>query len=118
VVVLEDGRRLSAPLVVAADGRARRCARWPASPSRAHETGHVAVVTTVRTELEHGGVARQVFRESGPLAFLPLTVDGRRRYCSIVWSTSPEEAARLVGVAARRPWHMSWRRPSKRAWGQ
>ncbi|MCE8018599.1 UbiH/UbiF/VisC/COQ6 family ubiquinone biosynthesis hydroxylase [Halomonas sp. MCCC 1A11036] len=99
VVEFDDGRRLSAPLVVAADGALSPLREMVGIPVHAHDTGHVAVVTTVRTEHGHGGVARQVFRESGPLAFLPLTVDGDERYCSIVWSTSPEEAERLVALA-------------------
>ncbi|MBA2777902.1 UbiH/UbiF/VisC/COQ6 family ubiquinone biosynthesis hydroxylase [Billgrantia kenyensis] len=99
VVELDDGRRLSAPLVVAADGARSPLREMAGIAVRARETGHVAVVTTVHTELEHGGVARQVFRESGPLAFLPLTVEGDSRFCSIVWSTSPEEAERLTALA-------------------
>jgi 2-polyprenylphenol 6-hydroxylase len=95
-VVLEDGRRLSAPLVVAADGAHSPLRALAGIAVSAHDTGHQAVVTTVRTARRHGGVARQAFLPSGPLAFLPLTVDGDDRYCSIVWSTSPAEAARLV----------------------
>ncbi|QTP53217.1 UbiH/UbiF/VisC/COQ6 family ubiquinone biosynthesis hydroxylase [Billgrantia sulfidoxydans] len=97
-VALEDGRRLSAPLVVAADGARSPLREMAGIAVEARDTGHVAVVTTVRTEREHGGVARQVFLASGPLAFLPLTVAGDAHYCSIVWSTSPEEAARLTAL--------------------
>ncbi len=99
VVELADGRCLSAPLVVAADGARSPLRDMVGIAVHARDTGHVAVVTTVRNERGHGGVARQVFRESGPLAFLPLTVDGDERYCSIVWSTSPEEAERLSVLA-------------------
>ncbi|PMR74669.1 UbiH/UbiF/VisC/COQ6 family ubiquinone biosynthesis hydroxylase [Billgrantia endophytica] len=95
-VLLEDGHRLAAPLVVAADGALSPLRELAGIEVSAHDTGHMAVVTTVRTERPHGGVARQVFLPTGPLAFLPLTVDGDDRYCSIVWSTSPSEAARLV----------------------
>ncbi|MFQ3788600.1 UbiH/UbiF/VisC/COQ6 family ubiquinone biosynthesis hydroxylase [Halomonas sp. A29] len=98
-VVLEDGRRLSAPLVVACDGAHSPLREMAEIAVKAHDTGHVAVVTTVRTERGHGDVARQVFLETGPLAFLPLTVGGDERYCSIVWSTSPEEAERLTTLS-------------------
>ncbi|NIC05475.1 UbiH/UbiF/VisC/COQ6 family ubiquinone biosynthesis hydroxylase [Billgrantia bachuensis] len=97
-VALEDGRRLSAPLVVAADGAHSPLRESAGIMVDEHDTGHVAVVTTVRTERSHGGVARQVFLATGPLAFLPLTVEGDERYCSIVWSTTPEEAARLTAL--------------------
>ncbi|GAB2788066.1 2-octaprenyl-3-methyl-6-methoxy-1,4-benzoquinol hydroxylase [Halomonas shantousis] len=95
-VILEDGRRYRAPLIVAADGANSPLRRLAGIGVRSHDTGHVAVVMTVRVETAHGGVARQVFLPDGPLAFLPLTVDGQAHYCSIVWSTSPDEAARLV----------------------
>ncbi|MDX5375973.1 MAG: UbiH/UbiF/VisC/COQ6 family ubiquinone biosynthesis hydroxylase [Halomonas sp.] len=98
-VVLEDGRRLSAPLVVAADGARSPLRELAGIEVKERDTGHVAVVTTVRTEHGHGGVARQVFLATGPLAFLPLTVEGDERYCSIVWSTTPAEAERLTALA-------------------
>ena len=100
VIELDDGRRLSAPLVVAADGARSALREMAGIGVRAHDTGHVAVVMSVRTARGHGGVARQVFRATGPLAFLPLTVDDDGRHCSIVWSTSPDEAQRLLALSA------------------
>jgi 2-octaprenylphenol hydroxylase len=98
LLTLEEGRQRSAPLVVAADG-ARSPLREMAGIGVSHrDTGQVAVVTSVRTANPHGGVARQVFLREGPLAFLPLTIDGNDRFCSIVWSTSPQEAQRLVDL--------------------
>lgn len=94
-VGLEDGRTLSAPLVVGADGARSPLRELAGIEVSQHDTGHQAVVTTVRTERQHGAVARQAFLPSGPLAFLPLTVDGDSHYCSIVWSTSPEHAQQL-----------------------
>lgn len=99
-VVLEDGERLAAPLVVAADGARSPLRELAGIGVSAHDTGHAAVVTTVRNERPHGGVARQAFLADGPLAFLPLTVDGDARYCSIVWSTPPAEAERLCALSA------------------
>ncbi|MDW7748745.1 UbiH/UbiF/VisC/COQ6 family ubiquinone biosynthesis hydroxylase [Halomonas sp.] len=97
-VRLADGSRLTAPLVVAADGARSPLREMAGIGVRTRDTGQVAVVTTVRTRLAHGGVARQVFLPTGPLAFLPLHVEGGDRHCSIVWSTSPEEAERLVAL--------------------
>ena len=48
----------------------------------------------METEYPHNNVAYERFTETGPLAFLPID-DGR---CSIVWSTSPQEAERLMGL--------------------
>ncbi|WP_136064959.1 UbiH/UbiF/VisC/COQ6 family ubiquinone biosynthesis hydroxylase [Modicisalibacter radicis] len=97
-LILEDGRQLQAPLVVAADGARSQLRELAEIGVREHATGQSALVTTVRCECPHGGVARQVFRADGPLAFLPLTVAGDAHYCSIVWSTTPDEAERRIAL--------------------
>ena len=99
-VRLEDGRCLLTPLVVAADGARSPLRELAGIETRERDTGHRALVTTVRVERAHGEVARQVFLPTGPLAFLPLRLDGECQHCSIVWSTSPEEAERLQGLSA------------------
>lgn len=98
LLTLEEGRQRSAPLVVAADGALSPLREMAGIGVSRRDTGQVAVVTSVCTSFSHGGVARQVFLRHGPLAFLPLTIDGDDRYCSIVWSTSPPEAQRLVDL--------------------
>ncbi|MDR5903882.1 UbiH/UbiF/VisC/COQ6 family ubiquinone biosynthesis hydroxylase [Franzmannia qiaohouensis] len=97
-LTLEDGETLDAPLVVAADGARSPLRELAGIETREAPTGQHALVTTVRVAQRHAGVARQVFLASGPLAFLPLTLDGEPHYCSIVWSTSPVEAERLAGL--------------------
>lgn len=97
-VLLADGRRLSAPLVVAADGARSPLRDLAGIAVSERDTGHVGLVTTVRVAAPHGEVARQAFLPGGPLAFLPLAVDGDEQHCSIVWSTSPAEAERLAGL--------------------
>ncbi|QJQ95564.1 MULTISPECIES: UbiH/UbiF/VisC/COQ6 family ubiquinone biosynthesis hydroxylase [Halomonadaceae] len=98
-LILADGRRCQAPLVVAADGARSYLRDLAGIDTAARDTGQVAVVTTVRVSRGHGGVARQVFLPTGPLAFLPLTLNGDAHYCSIVWSTTPEEAMRLGALS-------------------
>ncbi|SDL59369.1 2-octaprenylphenol hydroxylase [Franzmannia pantelleriensis] len=98
-LTLEGGETLEAPLVVAADGARSPLRGMAGIETREADTGQHALVTTVRVERSHAGVARQVFLPSGPLAFLPLTLEGEPHYCSIVWSTSPDEAERLAGLS-------------------
>jgi len=94
-VSLEDGSRLKAHLVVAADG-ARSALRDLAGISVAQrDLGQMAVVSTVRMQLSHHRTAWQRFLPTGPLAFLPVDTQNR---CSIVWSTTPEEAERLLAL--------------------
>lgn len=94
-LILDDGRRFAAPLVVGADGANSQLRALAEIDVHSRDTGQAALVTTVRTARTHGGVARQVFLADGPLAFLPLSVEDDTHYCSIVWSTSPAEAERL-----------------------
>lgn len=58
---------------------------------------HHAIVGTVKCSLKHQNTAWQVFLPTGPLAFLPLYDSD---LCSIVWSTSPQEAKRLGTLSA------------------
>ncbi|HEX9208139.1 MAG TPA: UbiH/UbiF/VisC/COQ6 family ubiquinone biosynthesis hydroxylase [Steroidobacteraceae bacterium] len=91
-LTLQDGRRLSCQLVVGADG-SQSVARELAGIGRSGWAyGQTAVVAHLQTERPHRETAWQRFLPSGPIAFLPLR-DGR---VSLVWSTSPEEAAALL----------------------
>jgi 2-octaprenyl-6-methoxyphenol hydroxylase len=90
-VSLADGRVLTAPVVVGAEGRGsvvREAAGigvvgWPYA-----QTG---VVATVRMERPHEGVAHEYFLPGGPFAILPLT--GNR--ASLVWTESNARGAAL-----------------------
>ncbi|MCW8445306.1 UbiH/UbiF/VisC/COQ6 family ubiquinone biosynthesis hydroxylase [Fluoribacter gormanii] len=55
-----------------------------------------ALVATVSVEKPHQQTAYQVFRADGPLAFLPLA-DAHQ--CSIVWSTDPVHAKKLMSLS-------------------
>ncbi|WP_251975769.1 UbiH/UbiF/VisC/COQ6 family ubiquinone biosynthesis hydroxylase [Salinicola avicenniae] len=95
-LTLDNDETRVAPRVVGADG-ARSPLRSMAGIAVAErDTGQVAVVTSVRTAQGHGGIARQVFLPGGPLAFLPLAIDGGDTHCSIVWSTTPAQAQHLT----------------------
>jgi len=92
VVDLADGRRLSAPLLVAADGRnspAReaagiRMARW--------RYDHQAIVSTLNHDLAHDNVAYEIFFPTGPFALLPMADDAVGHRSAIVWSVPSGDA--------------------------
>jgi 2-octaprenyl-6-methoxyphenol hydroxylase len=83
-VTLADGRRLTAPLVVGAEGRGSVAREAAGIEVAGWSYGQSGVVATVGLERDHGGVAHEYFLPSGPFAILPLT--GRR--ASLVWTES------------------------------
>lgn len=93
-LVLEDGRRLQAQLVVAADGAASKLRGLAEIAVEERAYGQRGVVSSITTEHAHGEVARQRFLQGGPLALLPLA-DGR---CSIVWSLPEAEAQAVLAL--------------------
>jgi len=93
---LGDGRELTARLLVGADGAASPLRLRAGIAAQTDDFGQGALVCHVATERPHADTARQRFLPTGPLAFLPLA-DGR---CSIVWSTTPQEAQRLAALPA------------------
>jgi 2-polyprenylphenol 6-hydroxylase len=95
-VRLEDGRDLSARLLIGADGTASRSRGLLGIETAGHDYHQEALVAHVRTAVPHENTAWQRFLRSGPLAFLPLS-DGRS---SIVWSVGIEEARRLRALDA------------------
>jgi 2-octaprenylphenol hydroxylase len=97
LLTLADGRRLRAPLVVAADGANSAVRRLTGTATREWDYLHHAIVTSVRTVDAHRKTAWQRFTDDGPLAFLPLQREGEN-WCSIVWSVTPTEAERLMAL--------------------
>ena len=94
LVELDNGERISAKLVVGADGqrsKVRECMRIENSQSDYHQAG---LVCNVSTELSHGNTAWQCFTKDGPLALLPL----EDNLCSIVWSVSKQHCERLLAL--------------------
>ncbi|WP_260260886.1 FAD-dependent 2-octaprenylphenol hydroxylase [Vibrio intestinalis] len=94
-LTLDNGQSLTAKLVVGADGANSWVRRQQDIPLTHWDYGHSAVVANVWTQEPHQQVARQIFTPQGPLAFLPM---GGSQMSSIVWSTEPNRAERLVNM--------------------
>jgi 2-octaprenylphenol hydroxylase len=95
VVTADDGQCFSARLLIGADGGNSWIRAQAALNVTEWDYAQRAIVTTVQTALPHQFTARQRFLATGPLAFLPLA---DMHKCSIVWSTMPEEATRLLAL--------------------
>jgi 2-octaprenyl-6-methoxyphenol hydroxylase len=86
---------MRARLVAAADGREsplRRAAGIQTVEWRYPQTG---IVTTVRHQRPHNGIAVEHFMRAGPFAILPMT----ENRSSIVWTERGELAPRLVALS-------------------
>lgn len=94
-LMLDDGRRLDAKLLVGADGADSTVRRLADITTRGWDYHQTALVATVRTSHPHHETAWQRFLPGGPLAFLPLA-DGSS---SIVWTLPTEQAARLLTLS-------------------
>ena len=96
VVTLEDGRVITAPLAIGAEGRGSVLRKAAGIGALGWDYRQTGVVATVRLDRPHEGVAHEYFLPSGPFAILPLT-DNR---ASLVWT---ESTARGAALKSARP---------------
>ncbi|MDP6707974.1 MAG: UbiH/UbiF/VisC/COQ6 family ubiquinone biosynthesis hydroxylase [Alphaproteobacteria bacterium] len=92
--LLDDGREIRAPLVAAADGRASMVRHDAGIRSLGWRYRQTAIVTTLRHEHPHHGVAKEHFLPTGPFALLPMT--GNRS--ALVWTEAEATAPVYVGL--------------------
>jgi len=98
-VALDDGRKLFAPLLVAADGRNSpmreaagiRVARW--------KYDHQAIVSVLRHDRAHENIAYEIFYPTGPFALLPMNDDAGGHRSAIVWSVPQDDAAAWLSLS-------------------
>lgn len=109
----ENGQQampITAKLVVGADGANSWVRKQMDIPMIFRDYDHHAIVATVKCPQGHKNTAWQVFLPTGPLAFLPLyspqnshgekvNSSAQDDLCSIVYSTSPEDAQRLIDLS-------------------
>lgn len=95
LVTLASGQALTAGLLVGCDGRGSGVATRAGIRRVGWGYGQTALVTAIRHERDHMGVAQQFFMPSGPLAILPLKGG---HLSSIVWSETAETAAAIQGL--------------------
>jgi len=94
-VTLADGRILTTPLIVGADGPRSWVREQAGIACWQRDYRQKGIVVNIRPEHPHRGFAFQRFLPTGPLAVLPM-VDN---LCSIVWSADQAEADRLLTMS-------------------
>ncbi len=99
---LEDGRDVSAALVVGADGKSSFTRQFMDPPTRGWSYNQQAIVCLVTHQHAHDNIAVEHFRPEGPFAILPFTdtTDGQHR-SAVVWTEhgNKRESAMLLDDA-------------------
>lgn len=98
---LDDGTVVTAPLLIAAEGRhsptrdtaAIRIARW--------SYNHHAIVSAFNHERDHENVAYEMFYPAGPFALLPLKDDPGGHRSAIVWSVAAKDGPAMLKLSKR-----------------
>jgi 2-octaprenyl-6-methoxyphenol hydroxylase len=98
-VALPDGRRLRAPLLVAADGRDSALRQAAGIAVTRWSYPQTALVATIGHALPHHGVAHEHFLPSGPFAMLPMTDDAEGHRSSLVWTERAALAPAMLGLS-------------------
>lgn len=94
VLTLADGRQLTAPLAIAADGRGSALAQMAGIGRQVLRYGQTGLVAAIAHEKPHEGRAHQSFFSGGPFAVLPLP----ENRSGLVWSEQAGEAKRLMAL--------------------
>ena len=97
-VTLTDGTKLTAKLVIGADGRGspvREAAKINAKTTR---YGQKAVTFAVTHDAPHNNVSTEVHRTGGPFTLVPLPDHDGKPCSAVVWMEDGPEAARLAAL--------------------
>ncbi len=89
------GHRLSARLVVGADGRHSLCREAVGIGIRRRDLDQAALTFNVAHSRPHRNISTEFHTAHGPCVFVPLPGDRS----SVVWVTAPADAARLLALS-------------------
>ncbi|RIA44382.1 2-octaprenyl-6-methoxyphenol hydroxylase [Hephaestia caeni] len=98
---LSSGETVSAPLLIAAEGRNSptraaagiQVARW--------QYDHAAIISAFNHARPHENIAYEIFYPAGPFALLPLPDDAAGHRSAIVWSVRAKDAAGMLKLSDR-----------------
>ena len=99
VVALEDRRKLSAPLLIAADGRNSKTREAAGINIARWKYDHQAIVSVLGHERPHEHVAYEIFYPTGPFALLPMNDGAAGHRSAIVWSVPEDDAAGWLSLS-------------------
>lgn len=97
-VTLTDNSRLTAKLVIGADGRDSPVRRAAGIPAKTTRYGQKAVTFAVTHAAPHDNVSTEVHRTGGPFTLVPLPDHDRQPCSAVVWMEDGAEATRLSSL--------------------
>ena len=98
LVTLSDTRKVSARLVIAADGRASTMREALGIPVKTTRYGQKALTFAVTHPIPHDNVSTEIHRSGGPFTLVPLP-DRKGLPCSaVVWMETGPEVRRLAAL--------------------
>lgn len=95
---LSDGTRVTARLVIAADGRNSPLRTQAGIGVRTWRYGQKALAFAVTHEHPHNNISTEVHRDGGPFTLVPLPDHTGRPASAVVWMERGAEAARLAAL--------------------
>lgn len=97
-VSLDDGTRVGARLVIAADGRNSAIRQAAGIDVRTTRFGQKALAFAVTHDAPHGNVSTEIHRTGGPFTLVPLPDHEGRHSSAIVWMETGPRADALAAM--------------------
>ena len=98
LVTLSDGRKISARLVIAADGRNSTMREALGIVVKTTRYGQKALAFAVRHNLPHNNVSTEIHRSGGPFTLVPLPDRDGQPCSAVVWMETGPEVQRLAAL--------------------
>lgn len=98
-LTLSDGTRISAKLVIGADGRGSPVRQAAGIAAKTNRFGQKAVTFAVTHDAPHNNVSTEVHRTGGPFTLVPLPDHDGKPCSAVVWMEDGPETARLTALS-------------------
>jgi len=97
-VTLTDGARITARLLIGADGRGSPVRQAAGISAKTKRYGQKALTFAVTHDAPHDNVSTEVHRTGGPFTLVPLPDHDGKPCSAVVWMEDGAEAARLANL--------------------
>lgn len=98
LATLSDGQRISARLIVAADGRNSTVRQEVGIDVTTTRYGQKALAFAVAHAISHNNISTEIHRSGGPFTLVPLPDRNGSPASSVVWMETGPEVARLAAL--------------------